>query len=86
MGAIFVKLKGLFAKWWVENMFPESLGVHIEKILDCGHCFLSSRPFLQNDRYLPDLDRWLGWSDGRERPATWPLSQPTLLAQNTSNR
>jgi hypothetical protein len=39
VGAIFVKLKGLFAKWWVENMFPESLGVHMKKVLDRGHCF-----------------------------------------------
>jgi hypothetical protein len=39
VSAIFVKLKGLFAKWWVENMFSQKFRGSYEKILDHGYCF-----------------------------------------------
>jgi hypothetical protein len=45
VGAIFVKLKGLFAKWWVENMFPESLGVHMKNSCIAGTVFGKFKSF-----------------------------------------
>jgi hypothetical protein len=93
VGAIFVKLKGLFAKWWVENMFPESLGVHMKNSCIAGTVFGKFKSFFCKTTDICPI--WtVDWADPMARrgprrghsplPPYWPgILVNHLNASNT---